>query len=205
MSIFDVDAGHWDTNEVEGDAFMAKDVKGKDKMIVPAVPAVVLTDPKFPHNIGQSIRALSCFEVKQLWWSGQRVMKSLQGMDRIPREERMRGYADVSVVHHDRPLECFEKINATPVAVEFRENSEDLVDFIHPENAVYVFGPEDGSIDQGTLRNCHRFVKIPTKHCTNLSAAVYLILYDRLAKKRLAEQSNKFFVDLSDVRAKSNY
>ena len=26
------------------------------------------------------------------------------------------------------------------------------------------------------------FVKIPTKHCTNLSAAVYLVLYDRARK-----------------------
>lgn len=87
------------------------------------------------------------------------------------------------------PLDVFDKI-ATPVAVEFRDNSEDLVNFIHPENAVYVFGPEDGSIDQGTLRNCHRFVKIPTKHCTNLSAAVYLVLYDRLLKKRVYDRFN---------------
>lgn len=193
MSIFDVDAGHWDNNEIESDAFMAKDVKGKDKFITPSVPAVILTDPKFPHNIGQTIRALSCFNTTQLWWSGKRILKALQGMDRIPREERMRGYADVSVVHHDRPLECFEKINATPVAVEFRENSEDLVDFIHPENAVYVFGPEDGSIDQGTLRNCHRFVKIPSRHCTNLSAAVYIILYDRLLKQRLDKNKNSLY------------
>ena len=44
------------------------------------------------------------------------------------------------------------------------------------------FGPEDGSIDQVTRRFCHRFVMIPTKHCTNLAAAVYLVLYDRMLK-----------------------
>lgn len=177
----DVDANFWDTNGIGADAFMARDVKGNEKKIVPVTPAVVLTDPKFPHNIGQTIRALSCFGVSQLWWSGKRMAKQLEGMDRIPREERMRGYADVGVYHHERPLEVFDKI-ATPVAVEFRDNSENLFDFVHPENAVYIFGPEDGSIDQGTLRNCHRFVKIPTKHCTNLSAAVYIMLYDRMQK-----------------------
>lgn len=180
-NITDVDAGHWDTHDVMANAFVGTDVKGEKKKVAPITPSVILTDPKFPHNIGQTIRALSCFGVSQLWWTGQRMLKELEGLSRIPREERMRGYADVTVLHHDRPVEAFAKI-ATPVAVEFRENSENLVEFAHPENAVYIFGPEDGSIDQGTLRHCHRFVKIPTKHCTNLSAAVYLVLYDRLAK-----------------------
>ena len=38
------------------------------------------------------------------------------------------------------------------------------------------------SIPQVTLKNCHRFVVIPTKHCVNLAAAVYLVLYDRQMK-----------------------
>jgi tRNA(Leu) C34 or U34 (ribose-2'-O)-methylase TrmL len=31
-------------------------------------------------------------------------------------------------------------------------------------------------------RFCHRFVKIPTKHCLNLANAVATVLYDRHAK-----------------------
>ncbi len=46
----------------------------------------------------------------------------------------------------------------------------------------YVFGPEDGSIPPVLRRHCHRFVSIPTKHCTNLAAAVYTVLYDRILK-----------------------
>jgi hypothetical protein len=30
---------------------------------------------------------------------------------------------------------------------------------------------------------CHRFLVIPTRHCANLSAAVYTVLYDRHAKR----------------------
>jgi hypothetical protein len=33
------------------------------------------------------------------------------------------------------------------------------------------------------LARCHRFLVIPTRHCTNLSAAVYTVLYDRHAKR----------------------
>lgn len=184
----DVDQSYFDQHGFDPNDFLARDPKGNKKSVIPSAPAVVLTNPKFPHNIGQTIRALSCFSIPQLWWTGDRALKSLEGLSRIPREERMRGYEDVAVYHHDRPLDLFEKIErtsgcVTPVAVEFRDNSESLPDFVHPENPVYVFGPEDGSIDPGTLRRCHRFVKIPTRHCTNLSAAVYLVLYDRLVKE----------------------
>ncbi len=69
------------------------------------------------------------------------------------------------------------------MAVELRRNAESLIDFVHPEHALYVFGPEDGSLGRATLAQCHRFLVIPTRHCANLSAAVYTVLYDRHAKR----------------------
>jgi tRNA(Leu) C34 or U34 (ribose-2'-O)-methylase TrmL len=69
------------------------------------------------------------------------------------------------------------------VAVELRRNAESLIDFVHPEHALYLFGPEDGSLGRATLAQCHRFLVIPTRHCANLSAAVYTVLYDRHAKR----------------------
>jgi tRNA(Leu) C34 or U34 (ribose-2'-O)-methylase TrmL len=64
-----------------------------------------------------------------------------------------------------------------------RRNAESLIDFVHPEHALYVFGPEDGALGRATLTKCHRFLVIPTWHCANLSAAVYTVLYDRDAKR----------------------
>ena len=46
-----------------------------------------------------------------------------------------------------------------------------------------MFGPEDGSLGRATLAQCYRFLVIPTRHCANLSAAVYTVLYDRHAKR----------------------
>ena len=74
------------------------------------------------------------------------------------------------------------------MAVEVRENAESLPHFEHPENAVYVFGPEDGSLGRLTLQHCHRFVVLPTKHCLNLATAVSTVLYDREAKRLRATQ-----------------
>ncbi len=91
----------------------------------------------------------------------------------------MKGYRDVDMVQFDYPFDHFK--GATPVCLEVG-GTENLFDFVHPENALYVFGPEDGSVEQMYRRFCHRFVKIPTKHCTNLAAAVYIVLYDRAMK-----------------------
>jgi tRNA(Leu) C34 or U34 (ribose-2'-O)-methylase TrmL len=145
-------------------------------------PAVVLTDPKFPHNVGAAVRAASCYGIGQVWFTGDRVQLAGERRFRLPREERMRGYQDVELRHSDQPFDAFAA-TAVPVAVELRRNAESLIDFVHPDHAVYVFGPEDGSLDRAVLGLCHRFVVIPTRHCTNLAAAVYTVLYDRHAKR----------------------
>jgi tRNA(Leu) C34 or U34 (ribose-2'-O)-methylase TrmL len=154
---------------------------GKNKTPVGITPAVALVNPKYPHNVGAAVRAASCFGVKQVWFSGNRVSLSPTAGSRLPREERMKGYREVELRQFDYFFDQFP--DATPVAVELRPNSEQLPDFEHPENPLYVFGPEDGSIPQVMLRHCHRFVVIPTRHCVNLSAAVYMVLYDRLLKR----------------------
>lgn len=96
----------------------------------------------------------------------------------------MKGYKDVELRNFDYFFEQYIKIkNCVPVAIELRENSENLAHFEHPDNALYVFGPEDGSLGRRELQYCHRFIVIPTRHCVNLSAAVYLVLYDRALKR----------------------
>jgi hypothetical protein len=55
-------------------------------------PAVALVDPKFPHNVGAAVRAASCYGVRQVWFSGDRVRLDGDRRQRLPREERMRGY-----------------------------------------------------------------------------------------------------------------
>jgi tRNA(Leu) C34 or U34 (ribose-2'-O)-methylase TrmL len=145
-------------------------------------PAVALVDPKFPHNVGAAVRAASCYGIRQVWFSGDRVQLRGDRGYRLPREERMRGYQEVELRHSEAFFDAFEG-DVVPVAVEVRTNSESLIEFEHPEKALYVFGAEDGSLGKAVLRHCHRFVIIPTRHCTNLAAAVYTTLYDRHAKR----------------------
>lgn len=179
-------------------------VYGKNAPKQGRTPAVALVNPRFPHNVGSAVRAASCFGVNQVWFTGDRITMALDKKRRLPREERMKGYREVELRQHDEFFDQFDP-DVVPVAVELRPNAESLPAFVHPEKALYVFGPEDGSLGSNYLRHCHRFLVIPTRHCVNLAAAVYLVLYDRLTKLNpgatifdtLAENRRDF--DLDDL------
>src|SRR5690349_7145770 len=90
------------------------------------VPAVCLINPKYAHNVGNVLRACSCFGVRQLWWTGDRVTLDVPRGDRLPREERMKGYRDVEMIRCDRVFDAFGR-EVVPVAVELRPGCESLV------------------------------------------------------------------------------
>jgi tRNA(Leu) C34 or U34 (ribose-2'-O)-methylase TrmL len=70
----------------------------------------------------------------------------------------------------------------TPVAVEITDDATNLVNFVHPERACYIFGPENGSISPAILEKCQLVVEIPTTMSLNLGMTVNIVMYDRLAK-----------------------
>ena len=171
-----------------------------DPRLEASQPIVLLVDPKKDYNVGAAVRAGAVFGAETVAWTGSRVVPGGPGGlprgYRLPREERLRNYASVRKV----PLGddfgsawrwlagCVDR-GYTPVAVEAREAAEPLDAFEHPESALYIFGPEDGTLGRGWLEACHRFVVIPTRIRSplNLAAAVNVVLYDRFAKGRRPE------------------
>lgn len=160
------------------------DEEPSDKVIGVA-PAIILVNPRFAYNVAMVVRLASAWGLRQVWFTGPRVGFDVEGLGRLPREERMRGYREVEILHSDRPFDRFPR-GVTPVAVEVKADVEMLCDFEHPENAVYVFGPEDGSIPSVMLRHCHRHLVIPARHCLNLATAATAVLWDRVQKRALA-------------------
>jgi rRNA methylase len=57
-------------------------------------PGIVLVNPKSPHNVGKVLRAASVFGAKSLVWTRTRV--DLEQNERLPREERMKGFASTA-------------------------------------------------------------------------------------------------------------
>ena len=146
--------------------------------------SVILMNPKYPHNVGAALRACAAFGADRLLVTGDRAHWEVTGKgQRLPREERMRAYKDkVELIRDDRP---FDLVRGVPVAVEVSASAEPLATFTHPENAVYVFGPEDGSVPKVARRFCHRFLIIPSDHCLNLAAAVSCVLMHRRIQRQL--------------------
>jgi tRNA(Leu) C34 or U34 (ribose-2'-O)-methylase TrmL len=153
---------------------------------------VLLVDPRFPHNVGTALRACALLGAQTLYWTGSRVPPPEEWSEgaRLPREERMKCYANTRLRHiKDSSLMRIGNLHTgyVPVCVEITDGAEDLRDFVHPEKPLYVFGPEDGGVPKGVRNHCHRFVRIPAwdedeRTPYNLATAVFAVLYDRLFK-----------------------
>lgn len=137
-------------------------------------PAVVMDNPKHIVNVASMIRNCAAFGVGLLCYTGDRVLISAgkRGSEQT---------GTVHVIRHNFPLHQFDR-KVIFIAVEILPDAVPLPQFEHPENAVYVFGPEDGSISAGLIGMCHHFVSIPSVGCLNVAQAGGVVLYDRAAK-----------------------
>lgn len=131
---------------------------------------VALYEPEFAENIGGAIRAAACYEAASVMVKGK-VPASLP-TDTHKARRHIPVYDAINI-----PLDCKR------VAVELAEGAESLVDFSHPERAVYIFGPESGSLPEEVLSSADFIVQVPTNRCMNLAACVNVVLYDRKAKQ----------------------
>ena len=135
-----------------------------------------LTNPKSPSNVGSVLRAAGCFAATQILYTGNRFDKARAF------------HTDTKKVAEHIPLTRCDDFFAAKIegmqviCVDLIEGAIALPDFQHPENALYIFGPEDGSIDQATINQADHVVFIPTIGCLNLAASVNIVLYDRSAK-----------------------
>jgi tRNA C32,U32 (ribose-2'-O)-methylase TrmJ len=70
---------------------------------------------------------------------------------------------------------------------------------VHPAHALYIFGPEDGSISQSIIDRADDVVYVPTVGCMNLAASVNVLLYDRLSKAARTLVGNQAPVSDADL------
>lgn len=161
--------------------------------------SIILIRPKFPHNIGAAVRAASCWGIEKVIFTGDRITSTIDGKkgNRIPREERMKAYRSVNISNMDDPFSSIPK-DSVPIAVEISPSASILFDFEHPENASYIFGPEDGSLDRSVTTKCHYHIAIPMRACSNLAAAVNMVMYDRACKEYLKGNRHEVLEYLRD-------
>ena len=122
------------------------------------------------------MRAAGCYEATQVRYNGTRYNRA------------MKFQTDTKNVHERIQLVDMPDLTAgleddvEIVCVEFAIGATSLPSFVHPKKAIYLFGPEDGSLPQDVVDKAHHVVYVPTVGCMNLAATVNVLLYDRLAK-----------------------
>ena len=142
--------------------------------------SIGLSNPKSPENVNSVKRAAGNFRVDSIFYTGKRYPRALKLNPATTNMSR-----DVSLKIPVIGVACL--INEAPdnmaiVCVEFAEGAIPLPEYQHPHNALYIFGPEDGTISQEIIDRADAVVYVPTNGCMNLAATVNVVLYDRLTK-----------------------
>jgi len=143
--------------------------------------AIGLCCPKTAANVGGAVRAAGCYGASLIAIHGARYYGK-------HKEDTQNAWKHIPVLHGD--LLDLMPVGCEPVIVELHQRAKSLVEFTHPERALYIFGPEDGSVYDSYIERTARIVQVPTKYCMNLAATVNVVLYDRLAKQTLLATSS---------------
>ncbi len=138
-----------------------------------------LCNPKSPENVGSVLRAAGCYQADEVRYSGERFARASRYSTDTKNIKSTIPLTKADDLLHDLPSDM------QVVCIEFAEGASALPGFIHPERAIYIFGPEDGSIPQTVVDRADAVVYVPTIGCMNLAATVNVVLYDRLAKSNL--------------------
>ncbi len=155
-----------------------------------------LTNPKSPSNVGAVMRAAGCYQADAVHYTGVRYANAAKF------------HTDTKSVSSKIPLVNVESLldnleqDTKIVCVELAEGATPLPRFKHPEKAIYIFGPEDGSISQEVADRADHVVYVPTVGCMNLAASVNVLLYDRLSKSDSMSEGDELIRSSRDNRNK---
>tara|TARA_R110002096_G_scaffold92144_15_gene208405 strand:+ start:3493 stop:4011 length:519 start_codon:yes stop_codon:yes gene_type:complete len=159
--------------------------------------SIGLINPKSPDNVGAVLRAAANYRVDKVFYTGDRYPRAIERKARVVDMSR-KVSKDVLLSATERLLDVVTD-NMKIVCIEFAINAIPLPGYQHPDNALYIFGPEDGSIDQAIIDQADAVVYVPTVGCMNLSASVNVVLYDRLAKSAEYHDSNALISENRDT------
>lgn len=145
-------------------------------MTTESTAIIGLYNPKNPTNVGAVMRAAGCYDAAQVRYNGTRYNRAVKFQtDTHNSKERIE-----LVEMEDLTANIADDVEI--VCVELVLGATALPQFTHPQKAIYVFGPEDGSLPQEVVDKANHVVYVPTHGCMNLAATVNVVLYDRLAK-----------------------
>lgn len=140
-----------------------------------------LVNPKSPTNVGGIMRAAGCYRADEVRYTGKRYPLAAKNRGEQYNTDTKRASLSIPLIGVDCLLEGLDE-DMQVICVDLVEGAIPLPQFSHPSKAIYLFGPEDGTIDQALIDRADAVVYVPTVGCMNLASSVNVLLYDRLAK-----------------------
>lgn len=133
---------------------------------------------KYEVNVGTLWRSAYSFGADFIFTIGKRYPHQWSDTTRAWRHIPYLEYTNVADFINHVPFSC------PVVGVELDEKARPLESFVHPTRAIYLLGPEDGSLSKKALEACHYLVQFDSKHCVNVAVAGSIVMYDRQQKRR---------------------
>jgi len=131
-------------------------------------------------NVGTLWRSAYCLGAAFIFTIGGRYHRQASDVTKSWRHIPLLEFTDVTDFAAHRPYDC------QVVGVELCDRASPLETFAHPHRAVYLLGPEDGSLSQAAMDMCQHIVRFDSRYCLNVASAGTVVMYDRQTKMRVA-------------------
>ena len=133
---------------------------------------------KTEANVGTLWRSAYSLGAAFIFTIGRRYPRQASDTTATWRHIPLLEYADAEDFRAHVPYDC------QLIGVEIDDRAVPLETFAHPVRAVYVLGPEDGSLSPTILERCQSVVAFDSRYCLNVAAAGTVVMYDRQTKRR---------------------
>jgi tRNA G18 (ribose-2'-O)-methylase SpoU len=131
---------------------------------------------KTEANVGTLWRSAFSLGASFIFTIGKRYPRQSTDVTEAWRHIPLLEFVDVSDFAAHRPYDC------QVVGVEIADTAVALETFAHPQRAIYLLGPEDGSLSAAALAVCQAVVVFESRYCLNVAAAGTVVMYDRQTK-----------------------
>ena len=135
--------------------------------------------PKNKENIGTLWRSAFIFGASFIFTIGHRYKKQCS--------DTVKAYRHIPLWTFDTYAEFKDKVPYTSriICIENSENADNLSNFVHPHQCVYLLGSEDHGLPEPILSG-NQTIIIPSKRefCLNVSTSGSIVMFDRLNKEQ---------------------
>ena len=132
-----------------------------------------------PMNLGNLIRSAHAFGANSVFTINPHK-RVTENKDKISKSDTSKSTYHLPYYEWDTIEDITLPKGCKIIGIEITDDAESLPNFVHPMQAMYILGPEKGSLSGKTLSMADHVIKIPTSFSLNVAIAGAIVMYDRI-------------------------